>query len=191
MAEPSTKQPHPLFRQESLERLSSPERLDELMPIVSLRRWLPLATMALLLGVGATWGWWGRIPVTAQASGVLVQGEDGTPVAFLSVAGRYRGRIQPGMTVALMPDPLADLSHPPLMAAVQAVVSGQPLTLAAVRDQPATAALRDPDPLDLIVPLPETAVPAAMVAPGVGVEGRITLAEKRPLSFVLPFLESP
>ena len=38
-----------LFRQESLERLSSPEQLDQMMRVVSPKAWLPLTTIGFLV----------------------------------------------------------------------------------------------------------------------------------------------
>jgi HlyD family secretion protein len=44
-----------IFRKESLERLSSPERLDQLMQVVSLKSWLPLTTLGCLVGAAVIW----------------------------------------------------------------------------------------------------------------------------------------
>jgi NHLM bacteriocin system secretion protein len=62
-----------LFRKESLERLSSPERLDQLMNVVDPRAWLPLATMGSLVVVAILWSVFGRIPLTVVGEGVLIQ----------------------------------------------------------------------------------------------------------------------
>jgi HlyD family secretion protein len=61
-----------LFRQESLERLSSPERLDQLMKVVSPKDWLPLAALGSLVGLGLIWSIVGRIPLTVDGQGVLI-----------------------------------------------------------------------------------------------------------------------
>jgi HlyD family secretion protein len=61
-----------LFRKESLERLSSPERLDQLMQVVSPKSWLPLTTLGSLVIVALTWGIYGRIPITVEGRGVLI-----------------------------------------------------------------------------------------------------------------------
>ncbi|WP_016953686.1 NHLP bacteriocin system secretion protein [Anabaena sp. PCC 7108] len=62
-----------LFRQESLERLSSPERLDQLMKVVNPVDWLTLSTFAGLVVVGLVWSIAGRIPITVEGRGVLIQ----------------------------------------------------------------------------------------------------------------------
>jgi HlyD family secretion protein len=65
-------QKNSLFRKESLERLSSPERLDQLMQVVSPKSWLPLLALGSLVGVGIVWSIYGRIPITVEGRGVLI-----------------------------------------------------------------------------------------------------------------------
>ena len=62
-----------LFRKEALERLSSPERLDQLLKVVNPRAWLPLATMGSLLVAAAIWSVFGRLPLLVTGQGVLIQ----------------------------------------------------------------------------------------------------------------------
>ncbi|HAA30895.1 MAG TPA: NHLP bacteriocin system secretion protein [Cyanobacteria bacterium UBA8553] len=61
-----------VFRKESLERLSSPERLDQLMQVVSPKSWLPLTSLGALVTVAITWSIYGRIPITVEGRGVLI-----------------------------------------------------------------------------------------------------------------------
>ncbi|MEM7595339.1 MAG: NHLP bacteriocin system secretion protein, partial [Cyanobacteria bacterium P01_A01_bin.83] len=61
-----------VFRQESLERLSSPERLDRLMRVVNPKAWIPLTTLGFLSLTALVWSILGRIPVTVQGAGVLI-----------------------------------------------------------------------------------------------------------------------
>ena len=61
-----------LFRKESLERLSSPEQLDQLMRVVGPKAWLPLATLGTLLTGAVIWSVVGRIPITVAGQGVLI-----------------------------------------------------------------------------------------------------------------------
>ncbi|MEL6164284.1 MAG: biotin/lipoyl-binding protein [Cyanobacteria bacterium J06628_3] len=62
-----------LFRKESLERLSSPERLDQLMQLVNPRDWLPLASLGVFVFLALVWSIFGRIPITENAPGVLIR----------------------------------------------------------------------------------------------------------------------
>jgi HlyD family secretion protein len=61
-----------LFRQKSLERLASPEKLDQLMQVVNPKSWLPLATLGSLVLAGGIWSVYGKIPVTVEGRGVLI-----------------------------------------------------------------------------------------------------------------------
>src|SRR5579883_2104023 len=65
-------QPKNLFRKQALERSSSPERLDQIMQVVSPMKWLPLAALGTLVAAGVTWSIVGRIPITVEGRGVLV-----------------------------------------------------------------------------------------------------------------------
>ena len=62
-----------IFRQEALERLSSPERLDQLMQVVSPQNWLVFGTLLALLGLALTWAVVGRLPTTVAGRGVLMR----------------------------------------------------------------------------------------------------------------------
>jgi HlyD family secretion protein len=61
-----------LFRQESLERLASPERLDQLMRVVNPKSWIPLVTLGSVVLATAIWSVVGRIPITVDGQGVLI-----------------------------------------------------------------------------------------------------------------------
>ena len=61
-----------LFRKESLERLSSPERLDQLMQVVTPKSWLPVITLVSLVSATVLWSIYGRIPITVQGQGVII-----------------------------------------------------------------------------------------------------------------------
>ncbi|MFB2920446.1 MULTISPECIES: NHLP bacteriocin system secretion protein [Aerosakkonema] len=62
-----------IFRKESLNRLSSPERLDELMQVVNPQDWLPLAALGGLVFVALFWSIFGRIPITVTGQGVILR----------------------------------------------------------------------------------------------------------------------
>jgi HlyD family secretion protein len=61
-----------LFRKQSLERLSSPERLDHLMQVVSPLDWLPLGVLAFVLGMVSIWSVFGRVPIEVVGRGALI-----------------------------------------------------------------------------------------------------------------------
>lgn len=64
-----------VFRQAALDRLSSPEQLDERMEVTQPRAWLALAACGLLLLGALTWGVFGRIPTKIHGHGILLRGE--------------------------------------------------------------------------------------------------------------------
>ena len=61
-----------LFRKKSLERLSSPEQLDQLMQVVNPKSWMPLAVLGSLIFIALLWSILGRIPITVEGRGILV-----------------------------------------------------------------------------------------------------------------------
>lgn len=61
-----------IFREKSLERLSSPEQLDQLMQVIKPKSWLPLASLGVIVSAALVWSVYGRIPVTIEGRGVLV-----------------------------------------------------------------------------------------------------------------------
>jgi HlyD family secretion protein len=63
----------PVFRKVSLERLSSPEQLDQLMQVTNPRGWLALAGFGALLLTALAWGVFGAIPTTAGGEGILIR----------------------------------------------------------------------------------------------------------------------
>lgn len=96
---------HPdLFRQQPLERLSSPERLDRMMQVVSPQAWLPLLALGFLGSTGLLWSIFGRIPIAVSGSGVLIQPR--RVVRLQSpVAGQLQSiRVKPGDCVAAATD---------------------------------------------------------------------------------------
>jgi HlyD family secretion protein len=62
-----------IFRQVSLDRLSSPEQLDQLLVITSARTWYALAAVLALLVAACVWGFAGRVVTTADGTGVIVR----------------------------------------------------------------------------------------------------------------------
>lgn len=94
-----------IFRQESLERLSSPERLDQLMQVVAPLDWLVLVTLGSLVLGALGWSIWGRIPITVEGRGVLLYpyqtSEIQSPVAgqLVGVNLKPGDRVQKGQVI--------------------------------------------------------------------------------------------
>ncbi|MEM9503046.1 MAG: hypothetical protein AAGA01_03725 [Cyanobacteria bacterium P01_E01_bin.43] len=185
-----------LFRQRSLERLSSPERLDELMTLVNLKSWLPLGTIGVLLGLGLLWSLVGRVPVTTSGRGLLVQSDQGAGklVALLYFENRYRGQFRPGMPVVLTPETLLIYNEPGLSAEVVKVLEPPALSLEEAQQLEAEtetdASLGRLEVLAELAPM-DSAMPPNTLLSGVEVQGRITLEERAPITFIFPFLNRP
>lgn len=62
----------PLFRQAALERLSSPDQLDQMGRVTRPRSWLSLLALSLVLLAALVWGFLGRLPVQVTGQGILL-----------------------------------------------------------------------------------------------------------------------
>lgn len=61
-----------IFRQQALDRLNSPELLDQLMQVVKPKDWLLLGGLGILGILGVIWSIFGNIPIAVSAKGVLI-----------------------------------------------------------------------------------------------------------------------
>lgn len=62
-----------LFRSVALERLSTPERLDELMQVTTPRSWLGLVALTGLLVAALAWGILGSLPTVVKGQGIILR----------------------------------------------------------------------------------------------------------------------
>ena len=62
-----------IFRKVALERLSSPEQLDQLVQVTNPKGWLALAGLGCMLVAALAWGIWGSIPTEAAGEGILIR----------------------------------------------------------------------------------------------------------------------
>jgi HlyD family secretion protein len=62
-----------IFRKVALERLSSPEQLDQLLQVTNPRGWLALGALGALLLAALTWAVLGSIPTEAAGEGILLR----------------------------------------------------------------------------------------------------------------------
>ena len=62
-----------IFRKVALERLSSPEQLDQLLQVTNPKGWLALAALGALLLTALGWGAFGSIPAMAAGEGILLR----------------------------------------------------------------------------------------------------------------------
>jgi HlyD family secretion protein len=99
----------PIFRQAALERLSSPEQLDQLMQVTTPKGWLALIALAGLLVTAVILGFVGSIPVTVTGQCILLDGggANNSPTndleAIIYVSPMDGRDIRPGMDVQILP----------------------------------------------------------------------------------------
>jgi HlyD family secretion protein len=62
-----------IFRKVALERLSSPEQLDQLLQVTNPRGWLALGALGALLLASLSWAIFGSIPTEAGGEGILLR----------------------------------------------------------------------------------------------------------------------
>ncbi len=62
-----------IFRKVSLERLSSPEQLDQLVSVTTPRAWFALIAIGLILVVALIWGIFGKIPSRVYGQGIIIK----------------------------------------------------------------------------------------------------------------------
>lgn len=86
-----------LFRKKSYERLTSPDKLDELLKVTSSKNWLILLAFILVIIIVLLWSFMGSIIIKADGQGIINQPD-------LEITCLYNGIIdtifvQPGFTV--------------------------------------------------------------------------------------------
>ncbi len=64
-----------IFRQSSLDRIASPEQLDDYIRIARPGVWLIIAAIVILLAAFLVWGAYGTLPTTIDEVGIVKDGE--------------------------------------------------------------------------------------------------------------------
>jgi hypothetical protein len=93
-----------LVRKIALERLSTPEELDQLLQITTWRSWLLLIAVSSLVVAAIAWGLFSIITVTVPGQGVLTKIAGGSWQAIVFVSPRDAVRLRPGMEAHLSPE---------------------------------------------------------------------------------------
>jgi HlyD family secretion protein len=96
-----------IFRAAAMERLSSPEQLDQLIDVTRPADWAGALVIGLCLAAVVTWSVIGRIPTRAAGEGILVSDAGRVVDAVSAVAGRLASvdvavgdRVSQGQTIA-------------------------------------------------------------------------------------------
>lgn len=100
-----------LFRDISLERLSSPEQLDQLLTVTHPKGWLALLALGGLVVMAVIWGIYGMIPTKVQGNGILIRSggvydiESETSGKITSVYQHRGNLVKKGQIVARVAQP--------------------------------------------------------------------------------------
>lgn len=100
-----------IFRKVSLERLSSPEQLDQILKVTNPKSWVALLAIFILLGVAVVWGYRGSVASKVTGQGLLVRSGGVLNVVsvgsgiVLSVKVSVGDNIQPNQLVATVAQP--------------------------------------------------------------------------------------
>lgn len=115
-----------IFRKVSVERLSSPENLDQVMRVVPARNWIALLCLFAVAAAIVAWAFMGELARQAQGSGFLLQAAgSGAPGDVVAVLSAEDGRtVQTGMQASVT-----------LAARDNAVVTGRVVALLALDDE--------------------------------------------------------
>ncbi|MBP7779223.1 MAG: NHLP bacteriocin system secretion protein [Acidobacteria bacterium] len=62
-----------IFRKVALERMSSPEQLDQLLRVTTPKTWLALLSILIFLGMTVAWGYFGELTTRVSGQGVLIR----------------------------------------------------------------------------------------------------------------------
>lgn len=92
-------EPKGLFRREALERVASPERLDDLITIVAPRDWMAIGAAAALTAAVIAWSVLGTLPTTVTGHGVLVRPRQVIPIQAVSEGRVIEFAVAPGARV--------------------------------------------------------------------------------------------
>jgi HlyD family secretion protein len=119
-----------IFRKVSLERLSSPEQLDQMVQVTDPRGWLALAGLGALLLTTIAWGIWGSIPTEAQGDGILLR-QGGISDLVSNAAGQVQEMLVGVGDVIEKGQPVARIQQDALLRQI----AGDRAKLAALRSQ--------------------------------------------------------
>ena len=101
-----------LFRQKSLERLSSPEQLNDLVRITTPLGWLALTTIGVALFFVVLWGCIGSVPITVNGSGILLRGGKASTIIALGggqverLEVQFNDIVKPGQVIGRITQPV-------------------------------------------------------------------------------------
>ena len=85
-----------IFRKSALDRLSSPEQLDQLMQVTTSKGWLALLALCAIILAAIVWSVVGRLPTTVSGPGILIKSGGIFDVAVTGGGRILEINVQPG-----------------------------------------------------------------------------------------------
>lgn len=89
----------PIFRKVALDRLSSPDQLDQLITVTSPKGWVALATIAAMIAALIVWGIFGSIATKVNGNGMILAPGGMTQVTTAADGQIVEIYVTPGSTV--------------------------------------------------------------------------------------------
>jgi len=192
--------PGRIFRASAIERLSSPEQLDQLVRMTRPFDWLAGAVLCLAVAILIVWGTAGRIAIRVSSEGMLI-GDGAALSAVVYVPADHGKSIKPGMAVRIEASATTQKQSGALPGKVVRV-SDFPVTLegiAAVLHNDILVAHFSREPsYEVVVELQSNGARARQSRTGAGpppglpagtlVRAEITISQRSPISLVLPSL---
>jgi len=201
--------PREIFRQEAIDYLYSTEQLDRAMRLLRPMDWLTLAGFGSIVLLSLLWGIFGKIPITVSGRGVLVRPTVMTKaaslkaVAFLDMSEGLR--VKPGMKIQITPDIVKRERFGSIIGKITDV-SQNPTTIESASEVIGNTRIAqkivgaDGEKIEVIAQLQtDTNNPSGLkwttstgpdlhLIAGITTTATVTVEERPPLSFVLPFL---
>jgi HlyD family secretion protein len=137
-----------IFRKVALERLSSPEQLDQMVQVTDPKGWLALAGLGALLLATVGWGIWGSIPTEAAGTGILLR-QGGVSDLVSAASGQVQEVLVRVGDVIEKGQPVARIQQDALLRQIaddrskQAVLRSQYAEAARIADQQKQLRARD------------------------------------------------
>jgi len=78
-----------LFRKKALEKLSSPDQLDQLIKVTNIKGWLALSTIGMLVILLVVWSIFSRIPERVSGQGVFIR-----PGGLIEISAPSSGKVK-------------------------------------------------------------------------------------------------
>ena len=88
-----------VFRKTALDKLQSPDRLNEMVTIISSHSWLVLVGASIIIGFFVTWSIVGKLPTQITGNGILLMSGGVMDVSAISQGQISEVLVKPGDAV--------------------------------------------------------------------------------------------